>query len=116
MGIYEKLCNISEKLLRIKPDQKTLDDIQEAIDIAHLNITPAGAASFSILIPLVSALFGSLFAYIVFQSIFFMLIFLVGTASIINLKLSVNKAQVPFNITTAMIIPTVGSIHNHPVQ
>ncbi|MAG91813.1 hypothetical protein CMO83_04000 [Candidatus Woesearchaeota archaeon] len=77
MGWYEKLCNLSEKLLKIKPDQKKAAVIQEAIDITHLSITPAGATSFSILIPLLAAVFGSLLAFVIFQSTFFVLLFLV---------------------------------------
>ena len=56
MTLYEKLCNLSEKLLKIKPDAKKAAEIQEAIDITHLGITPMGAVSFSFLIPLVAAL------------------------------------------------------------
>src|SRR3989338_6718999 len=63
MTFYEKLCNLSEKLLKIKPDAKKAAEIQEAIDITHLNITPMGAVSFSFLIPVAAALFGSLFAF-----------------------------------------------------
>ena len=46
MGVYEKLCNFSEKTLRIKPDPKRAEELQEAINITHLSITPAGAVSF----------------------------------------------------------------------
>ena len=78
LTLYEKLCNLSEKLLKIKPDQKNVAIIQEAINITHLNITPSGAVSFSFLIPLVAGLFGSLFAYLVFESTFFVVLFLIG--------------------------------------
>src|SRR3989338_5136888 len=60
MTLYEKLCNLSEKLLKIKPDAKKASAMQEAIDVTHLNITPAGAISFSFLIPLIAGLIGSL--------------------------------------------------------
>lgn len=84
LTLYEKLCNLSEKLLKIKPDQKQAEKIQEAINITHMNMTPAGAVSFSFLMPLVAAVFGSLFAFIVFQSTFFVLVFLVGAACMIK--------------------------------
>ena len=80
MNLYEKLCNLSEKLLKIKPDPKKAIVLQEAIDITHLNITPAGAVSFSYFIPLLAAIFGSLFAFLVFQSMFFVLLFVIGAA------------------------------------
>ena len=84
MTLYEKLCNLSEKILKIKPDPKKAAVIQEAIDITHLTITPAGAVSFSFLIPVVAALFGSLFAFSVFQSTFFVFLFLIGALSMIR--------------------------------
>ena len=71
MTLYENLCNLSEKLLKIKPDAKKAEALQEAINITHLGITPAGAVSFSFLIPLVSAIFGSLLAFLIFDSMFF---------------------------------------------
>ena len=78
MTFYEKLCNISEKLLKIKPDPQKAIILQEAIDTTHLNLTPAGAISFSFLMPIVGALLGSMFAFLVFQSMFFVLLFVIG--------------------------------------
>ncbi|MBI1935671.1 hypothetical protein HYS31_04475 [Candidatus Woesearchaeota archaeon] len=79
MGIYEKLCNLSERLLKIKPGQKDNAEMQEAIDITHLSITPSGAISFSILIPIIGGLLSSLFAFLIFQSTFFVSLFLIGS-------------------------------------
>ncbi len=84
MGLYEKLCNFSGKTLKIKPDQKNAAAIQEAIDIIHLNITPTGATSFSILIPILGAVFGALLSFLVFQSIFFSFIFIIGALCMIR--------------------------------
>jgi len=47
--VYEKLCKIAEGILKINPDKKTKEKIEKAIKIAHLNITPQGAASLTIL-------------------------------------------------------------------
>src|SRR3989338_11280394 len=80
MGFYEKMCNLSERLLKIKPDGAKAAVLQEAIDITHLNITPAGAVSFSFLAPLFLILFGSLFSFLVFGSLFFVLLFVIGAA------------------------------------
>ena len=84
MGIYEKLCNFSEKTLRIKPDPKRAAELQEAINITHLSITPAGAVSFSYLMPMLAIVFGSMFAFLVFQSMFFVLFFIIGAALMIG--------------------------------
>ncbi|MBS3136339.1 hypothetical protein J4401_05240 [Candidatus Woesearchaeota archaeon] len=68
MNLYEKLCNISESILKIKPDKKKIAPLQQSISTAHLDITPSGAASFGILAPLVILLFLSILLYAVFHS------------------------------------------------
>ncbi|MBR9690066.1 hypothetical protein GOV08_00085, partial [Candidatus Woesearchaeota archaeon] len=65
MSLYENACNWSEKILKIKPDKKKEEKIQESIDITHLNITPTGAVSFSILVPLLIITFGSVLGYLI---------------------------------------------------
>ncbi len=60
MTLYEKVCNFSEKVFKLKPDSKTEPNIQEAINICHLNITPTGAISFAYLGPVVFILIGVL--------------------------------------------------------
>ena len=57
-SIYEKLCNISEKILKLKPDKKDYDELQESINTSHLKVTPTGTTSFSILAPVVIGLAG----------------------------------------------------------
>lgn len=84
MTLYEKLCNFSEKFMKVKPDPKKAAEIQEAIDITHLSMTPAGTVSFSFLIPLFAGLFGALFFFLVFQSTFFVLLFILGAAVMIK--------------------------------
>ncbi len=51
-NLYEKACNLSEKILKIAPSQKEAPEIQEAIDTCHLSITPTGASSFAMLGPI----------------------------------------------------------------
>ena len=84
MTLYEKMCGLSERLLKIKPDEKRAAELQEAINITHLSITPSGTVSFSFLMPLAGALFGSLLAYLIFQSTFFVLLFVVGAVAAIK--------------------------------
>ena len=84
MSMYEKMCNASEKILKIKPDQKTAADIQEAISITHLEITPSGAASFSLLVPIIGGLICSLLAFMIFQSLFFASLFIIGALAMIK--------------------------------
>lgn len=55
LNIYERLCNWSEKFLRIEPDKKKQEALNEAIKICHLEVTPTGVTSFSMLTPVVLA-------------------------------------------------------------
>jgi len=63
--LYEKLCNLSEKILKIKPDAKKFAVLEEAINTAHLNVTPVGTTSLSILAPLILIFIGLIGAAIV---------------------------------------------------
>lgn len=91
--IYEKLCNLSEAVIKIKPDSKKAAGIQESIETCHLNVTPAGTTSFSILGPIIFVILGILvsvlipmltgaevgmFSILVFLIVGFSLIFILG--------------------------------------
>jgi len=83
ISLYEKACNFSEKALKIKPDAKRIPIISEAIQSAHLKVTPSGVSSFSILAPLILIVFGSIMAFAVLQSMLFVIIVLIlGTVLI----------------------------------
>jgi MFS family permease len=83
LSFYEKACQFSEKILKIAPDKKKLPDIEESIRITHLNITPAGVFSFSLLGPLTYILIGILLSMLIPAilgagiSTFFMLFFII---------------------------------------
>ncbi|MGV8151263.1 MAG: hypothetical protein ACP5NV_06055 [Candidatus Woesearchaeota archaeon] len=64
LTLYEKLCNFSEGLFKISPDQKEAKEVQEYLDICHLNVTPAGVKSFSFLGPIMFMLIVSVFSII----------------------------------------------------
>ena len=65
MSIYEKLCNFSESIVRIDPDKAKLAELEESIKICHLQVTPAGVTSFSIVAPLTIAITMILVTYLV---------------------------------------------------
>ncbi len=50
-GAYEKMCNAVEKIIKIAPDKQKRKLIEKSIRAAHLNITPEGAASLAIVLP-----------------------------------------------------------------
>lgn len=65
---YEKLCNAAERIIKIKPDRKTTDDIQQSITLCHLESTPTGAMSLAVLAALLIAVGGALFGILVVGS------------------------------------------------
>src|SRR3989344_2522789 len=55
---YESWCGLAENLLRFKPNQKDLPELERAVATAHLQVTPAGAASFAALVAFLFILLG----------------------------------------------------------
>ena len=49
LSLYERVCNIGEKILPIKPDKNSIPKIQEALKTSHLNVSPTGTMSFAAL-------------------------------------------------------------------
>ncbi|MFW5704925.1 MAG: hypothetical protein ACOCXG_03695 [Nanoarchaeota archaeon] len=66
-SFYEKICNISEKLLNVKPDKKSKEKLDKQIFNAHLGCTSSGVQSASMLFPLI-LLFLGLGAFILVSS------------------------------------------------
>ena len=85
--LYEQLCNLSERILKISPGQKRIEELNESINIIHLNVTPYGVMSFSILLPLLIIFFGSVSSFLLLQSMFFVFFFIfLGVASTLPLQ------------------------------
>ncbi len=76
MSLYERGCVIAGKLLKIRVDPKRAQQLQEAIDICHLNITPSNVIAFSIVFPLALMVLGTAVSLLVLDSLFFTLFFL----------------------------------------
>jgi hypothetical protein len=83
-SFYEKACNFSEKLMKLKADPKKAVKTWKNLNICHLNITPSGVTSFSILAALFVMVFGSLGTFglpVLFGQepiFFFVIVFLMG--------------------------------------
>jgi len=65
LTIYEKLCNMSVKLFNVEPDKKKLPELEEAIKICHLDVTPGGVTSLSFVAPVIVAFGLILFTYVI---------------------------------------------------
>ncbi|MDD9953745.1 MAG: hypothetical protein OXR66_05405 [Candidatus Woesearchaeota archaeon] len=64
MSLYEKVCNLSERVLSLKPDPATSEKLTEALRVSHVSTTPSGVYAFSILFPLVLIILVSLLCFI----------------------------------------------------
>ncbi len=69
LSIYEKLCNRAERVIKIRPDKKTGENLQGFIKLCHLESTPSGAMSLAVLTALIVAFGGSLIGLIVVNSL-----------------------------------------------
>ncbi|KYK25966.1 hypothetical protein AYK26_01660 [Euryarchaeota archaeon SM23-78] len=65
LSFYEKFCNWSEKILRAEPEKKKIPELKEAIRICHLEVTPTGVMSASLLAPFLFALSIIFIAFII---------------------------------------------------
>lgn len=66
LTFYEKACAFAAKSFKVSASPKDREAVQKAIDMSHLDVTPDSAASFSVLIALVSFLIGILINLIVY--------------------------------------------------
>jgi len=87
LTLYEKLCNWSGNILKLKPDPKKALQMQEDIDTCHLNTTPSGVISFSFLFPLIFITIACLLGFVLSGGkMFFVIIpLIIGAVSIIPL-------------------------------
>ena len=84
LTLYEKLCNYFEKLIKVTPDKKKAQELQESIDICHLNITPAGATSFAMVVPFIVILLSGVTSLLLFHSFFIVFFFIMLGISLIG--------------------------------
>ncbi len=73
MTAYENLCNFCEKLLKMKVKPEKAAQVQDLINIAHLQTTPAGVLAASIVVPVAFIFVSLIFSLFVLNSIFFTL-------------------------------------------
>ncbi len=87
MTRYETLCNFCEKLLKMKVKPDKAAHVQELLNTAHLQTTPAGVMAASIIVPVTFMFLGILFSLLVLNSVFFTLFALtIGISGIFLLQ------------------------------
>ena len=57
-SFFEKACNFSEKILKLKEDPVRAEIVNKNIEVSHLNVTPSGVLSFALLAGLMTILLG----------------------------------------------------------
>lgn len=77
MSLYEKACNLAEKIAKIKPQKKKREELQRSINICHLEMTPEGTYAFALFFPVLVILLGVLVSFILFNSLFLSFFFVV---------------------------------------
>ena len=70
IGWYENACNFCERLLKVKVKPERAAQIQESINVCHLEITPSGVVSLSYLLPLTILVIGVFVSQALLSSIF----------------------------------------------
>ncbi len=101
LNLYEKACNISEKILAVSPDKKQIPELEKAITKVHLNITPKGVASFALLAPL-GIILAAIFLFFIIPSLlgsdpyFFFIVFF----TIIAFIMIVPLGKLPLTLAT----------------
>ena len=76
-SLYEKACNFAEKTLKLEADKKKSVQMEKDIAACHLNVTPTGVTSLSIILPLIVIFVGALASYIISQMMFFVIFFVI---------------------------------------
>lgn len=66
---YERACAIAEKLLALKPDEKTAKTIEEQLESAHIAATPQGVLSLAIGVALSIVMIGMFFIILISTTI-----------------------------------------------
>ncbi|HLC58230.1 MAG TPA: hypothetical protein VJI68_00045 [Candidatus Nanoarchaeia archaeon] len=97
---YESWCNKAENIIKLKPSDKLLPQLEEAISTAHLNITPTGAVSFAALSSMLIILFSVVFGAVLYLTTNKIPIFTVLTLFILSLVTLIYLNKMPIYIAT----------------
>ncbi len=103
LTLYESLCNIFEKILKVKPGKKDFENIKKSIEITHINITPEGAGSLAAFTTLFLVLLGilvSVYAIVSSEGSPLGLLFLSVILILGGLLLFKPISRIPINIAT----------------
>lgn len=69
LSLYESLCNRAERLVKLKPDAKKAEELQQYISLCHLESTPTGAMSLAVLAGLLMGVIGGAVGFLFVNSL-----------------------------------------------
>ncbi|MFP4403115.1 MAG: hypothetical protein ACLFPJ_02080 [Candidatus Woesearchaeota archaeon] len=110
-SFYENACNFCEKLVKIAPDKKNYDKLVQAISTSHLNITPTGAATFAILMPIFIILIGMILVFLI--ALIFQKdppIFFIGFSVFVGLAFMIPLQNIPYFIANSWRLSASGDM------
>lgn len=84
IGLYEKCCNASVKILKITPDKEKAAELQESINICHLNLTPEAVTSFAMVAPICLLLLTAVISVVLLHSFFLVFFFVILSVCLIK--------------------------------
>jgi hypothetical protein len=92
---YERFCDQSDKLLHMKPSQPETQRLAQAIEEAHLGVTPSGVVSFAYFFAAMVIFLCGFLSYVILDSMYMLAFFvLLGVLSIGPLKkIPINAAM-----------------------
>lgn len=81
--LYEKISRISEKLIPVEPDKKAKQRMEEAIEFAHISVTPRGVVSITFLSGILLLALGVFLFVLKYLNITAMIIYLCASAGLV---------------------------------
>ena len=90
---YEEGCAIADKIFTLAPpkDRTKWNELQGFIDICHMSVTPSSVQAFAFMLPTLIMVIGAAASYIIFNSMFFAMFFIIAGAAMIYPLLTLPK-------------------------
>ncbi len=60
LSVFETVCKLAERIINVTPDSKEGEKTQQALTTAHVNATPTGVFSLSLIVPILVLMLGFL--------------------------------------------------------
>jgi len=99
-GRYESLASFAGKIVRTKPNEKIVKELQESLEISHLKLTVNDVSSFAVFYSLLVGLFFLILGVVAYLFDFVGLALFFGFAFLISLLIIGPLTKIPINLAT----------------